>query len=169
MIRNILRFGKKFLLALLILGASITATHAETRGRQFVLNGGVGVFVGTDGLDAAFDVGIEPEFFFTEHTSLSFRFDITAGGTDSVHFGARFRYYFNITPKVDIFVGAGAGGGTDFDGNGFGDIAIPVFGWQYSFGPHFKLGSDVSFDIIFNGNNAAFATRLLPIVVKYAF
>lgn len=166
---QVLSTTKKFLFAVLLLAASMTAAHAETRARQFVLNGGVGVFVGTDGLDASFDVGIEPEYFFTEHTSLSFRFDITAGGVDSVHFGARFRYYFNITPKVDIFVGAGAGGGSDFDGNGFGDIAIPVFGWQYGIGEHFKLGSDVSFDIIFDGDNAAFATRLLPIVLKYAF
>ncbi|HKX12026.1 MAG TPA: outer membrane beta-barrel protein [bacterium] len=169
MSRSILLAAKKFLLAVLVLGASMTAAHAETRGRQFVLNGGIGVFVGTDGLDAAFDFAIEPEYFFSEHTSLSFRFDITAGGTDSVHFGTRFRYYFNITPKVDIFVGAGAGGGVDFDGNGFGDIAIPVFGWQYGIGEHFKLGSDVSFDIIFDGDNAAFATRLLPVVLKYAF
>jgi hypothetical protein len=169
MTRNILRNGSKFLFAILLLGASVTSAQAATQGRQFVLNGGVGVFVGTEGLDAAFDIAIEPEYFFTEHTSLSFRFDITAGGTDSVHFGGRFRYYFNVTPKVDIFVGAGAGGGSDFDGNGFGDIAIPVFGWQYSLGEHFKLGSDVSFDIIFNGDNAAFATRLLPLVAKYAF
>ena len=149
--------------------SSITAAHAETQARQFVLNAGAGVFVGTDGLDAAFDFSLEPEFFFTEHTSLAFRFDITAGGTDSVHFGGRFRYYFNITPKVDIYVGAGAGGGTDFDGNGFGDIAIPVFGWQYSLGEHFKLGSDVSFDLIFNSNDVAFATRLMPLVAKWAF
>lgn len=169
MIRSILRVGKKFLLAALLVSASYGAAHAETRARQFVLNAGTGVFVGTDGLDAAFDFSLEPEFFFTEHTSLSFRFDITAGGTDSVHFAGRFRYYFNINPKIDIYVGAGAGGGTDFDGNGFGDIAIPVFGWQYALGEHFKLGSDVSFDIVFNGNDVAFATRLMPLVAKWAF
>ena len=160
---------KKILPAVLLLGASFGSAHAETQARQFVLNAGTGVFVGTDGLDAAFDFSLEPEYFFSEHTSLSFRFDITAGGTDSVHFGARFRYYFNITPKVDIFVGAGAGGGTDFDGNGFGDIAIPVFGWQYGLGEHAKLGSDVSFDIVFDSNDVAFATRLMPLVFKWAF
>jgi hypothetical protein len=169
MSRSILRIAKKFFIAALLLGASVTSAQAETRARQFVLNAGTGVFVGTDGLDAAFDFSLEPEFFFSEHTSLSFRFDITAGGTDSVHFGARFRYYFNINPKIDIYVGAGAGGGTDFDGNGFGDIAIPVFGWQYGLGEHVKLGSDVSFDIIFNSSDVAFATRLMPLVFKWAF
>jgi hypothetical protein len=61
------------------------------------------------------------------------------------------------------------GGGVGFHGGGFGDAAIPVFGWQYDLTPHLKIGSDVSFDIIFTSNNAAFAARLMPAVIKYAF
>lgn len=155
--------------ALLTLTLAYPAAQASTRSRQFQLNGGVGVFVGTEGLDAAFDFSLEPEFFFTEHNTLSFRFDITAGALDAAHLGARWRYYFNITQKIDIFVGLGIGGIINFNGGGFGDAALPVFGWQYDLGEHLKIGSDMSFDIIWNNNNVAFAARLMPAVLKWAF
>jgi len=171
MFKYIYRLSWQLVLAALIFVSFSTTTHASTQARQFVFNGGLGVFVGTEGLDASFDISLEPEYFFTEHTSLSFRFDITAGGTDSVHFGTRFRYYFDIPhhERINIFVGAGIGGGVTFDGAGFGDVAIPVFGWQYDITKHFKIGSDVSFDLVFNSDNLAFATRLMPVVLKYAF
>jgi len=142
---------------------------ASTQARQFQLNGGVGVLVGTEGLGASFDFSLEPEFFFTEHNTLSFRFDITAGKLDSAHLGARWRYYFNITQRIDIFVGLGIGGIINFNGGGFGDAALPVFGWQYDLGEHLKIGSDMSFDLIWNNNNVAFAARLMPAVLKWAF
>ncbi len=164
-----LKTVSKFFVAAMVLVMSSSIVHADTDARQLQLNGGVGVFVGTEGLDASFDFSIEPEYFITEHNSVAFRFDVTAGGFDSVHFAGRYRYYFDITNKINIFVGAGFGGGSSFNGNGFGDFAIPVFGWQYDVTKHFKVGSDVSFDIIFDGDATAFATRLMPVVVKYAF
>jgi hypothetical protein len=57
----------------------------------------------------------------------------------------------------------------NFNGADFGDAAIPVFGWQYDLTEHLKIGSDISFDILFNGDNAEFGTRLMPAVLKYAF
>jgi hypothetical protein len=155
----------------LLLTLCSTRVHASTESRQFQLNGGFGVFTGSEGLGAAFDWSLEPEFFFTKHNSLSFRFDLTVGGTDSAHLGARYRYYFDIpsAPKFNIFVGLGFGGIIGFHGGGLGDAAIPVFGFQYDLMKHFKLGSDFSFDIVFNGNNAAFAARLMPLVLKWAF
>jgi hypothetical protein len=161
----------KLILAAFFFGMFSSTVHANTDARQLQLNGGLGVFVGTEGLDASFDFSIEPEYFITEHNSVSFRFDVTVGSLDSVQFSARYRYYFDIPrhPKINIFVGAGFGGGTSFGGRGFGDFAIPVFGWQYDVTHHFKVGSDVSFDIFFTSNNAAFATRLMPVVLKYAF
>lgn len=169
MFKKIVRLSKQTLVAACVLGSLAASAHAETRARQFVLNMPLGVAVGTEGLGASFDIGLEPEFFFTEHTSLSLRLEGTVGDTDTFHVGSRFRYYFNITPKVDIFVGAGMGFVANFDGADFGDAAIPVFGWQYALGEHLKLGSDVSFDIVFNQNNVAFLTRLMPLVVKWAF
>jgi outer membrane protein with beta-barrel domain len=146
-------------------------TQAATSKGQFQLGTGVGVFAGTKGLDASFDFDVEPEYFVTEHVSISGRFDITAGGTDSVHFGARARYYFTLNnhTKWSIYVGGGAGAIIDFDGNVAGDIAIPVFGFQYDLAKHVKLGSDVSFDIVFDGDEAAFATRLMPVQFRWAF
>ena len=153
--------------ALLILSPS---AWASTQSHQFQFNGSLGVFVGTEGLDASFDIGLEPEYFITEHNSLALRMDFTVGGFDAFHIAGRWRYYFDLpNDKINIFVGLGFGGGVGFNGGGFGDAAIPVFGWQYDLGQHFKIGSDVSFDIIFNGNNAAFAARLMPVVVKWAF
>jgi hypothetical protein len=157
--------------ALWILAAAPATVRAATEARQFQLSGGFGVFVGTGGLDAAFDFSLEPEYFFTEHVSLSFRFDITAGGTDSAQLGARFRYYFDIPKhsRINIYIGAGMGFVINFNGADFGDAAIPVFGWQYDLTEHLKIGSDISFDILFNGDNAEFGTRLMPAVLKYAF
>lgn len=160
---------RKILLAACILGGLVSTAQAETKARQFVLSMPLGVAVGSEGLGASFDIGLEPEFFFTEHTSLSLRLEGTVGDTDTFHVGARFRYYFNITPKVDLYLGAGMGFVANFDGADFGDAAIPVFGWQYGLGEHLKLGSDVSFDIVFNENNVAFLARLMPLVVKWAF
>lgn len=150
------------------------SSQANTEKGQFQLGAGLGLFVGSDNLDAAFDIDIEPEYFITEHVSLSGRFDGTVGGTDSVGFGARFRYYFDIPnhERWNVFVGAGAGFVIAFNpGNDstYGDIAIPVFGFQYDITKHIKLGSDVSFNILFNGNDAAFATRLMPLQFKWAF
>ncbi|HCU25620.1 MAG TPA: hypothetical protein DF383_11445 [Deltaproteobacteria bacterium] len=167
-----------FAAALLLSGVSLS--HADTQARQFVLNTGFGLFInygdfaGTEGLNGAFDIALEPEYFFSEHTSLSFRFDATVGGIDSIHFGASFRYYFDIPnhPRNNLYLGAGFGGGVVFvdgDDTGFGDFAIPVFGWQYDIGEHFKIGSEISFNILFNGHDAAFATRLMPLVLKWAF
>jgi len=149
-------------------------SQADTHKHQFQLGAGVGLFVGSDNLDAAFDIDLEPEYFITEHISLSGRFDGTVGGTDSVHFGARFRYYFDIPnhERWNLYAGAGAGFMIAFNpGNDstFGDFAIPVFGFQYDLTKHIKLGSDVSFDIIFDSHNAAFATRLMAIQFKWAF
>lgn len=164
-------FKKSFLLAVLTLGLFPLTAQAETRARQFQLQGGFGVFVGTDGLDAAFDISLEPEFFFSEHASLSLRLDGGIGGVDTFHIGPRFRYYFDIpsAPKFNIFVGAGIGYVANFDGADFGDVALPVFGFQYDLTEHFKIGSDFSFDIVFNGNDVGFAARLLPLVLKWAF
>jgi hypothetical protein len=135
------------------------------------LNGGVGVFVGTEGLGASFDFSLEPEYFFTEHNSLAFRFDITVGDTDAIHLSGRWRYYFELgNPRINIFVGAGMGGAINIDdGGNFGDVALPVFGWQYDLGDHLKIGSDVSFDIVFDDDDVAFASRLMPLVLKWAF
>jgi hypothetical protein len=148
-------------------------SQASTEKHQFQLGTGVGVFVGTKGLDAAFDIDIEPEYFVTQHVSISGRFDGTVGGTDSVHFGGRFRYYFNFPshPRFSLYVGAGIGAMVAFNNgsHAFGDVAIPVFGFQYDLAKHVKLGSDVSFDIVFNGDTAAFATRLMPVQFKWAF
>lgn len=145
--------------------------NAGTEKHQFQLDMGPGVFVGTDHLDASFDFNIEPEYFITEHVSASFRFDITAGGLDAAHLSARVRYYFDLPHhnKWNIYLGAGAGGIIGFNGGGYGDFALPVFGFQYDLTDHIKIGSDVSFDIIFNGDNAAFAARLMPIQFKWAF
>lgn len=161
--------SKVFFIAACLIGGFSTSAHADTQARQFVLNMPLGVAVGTEGLGASFDIGLEPEFFFSEHTSLSLRLEGTVGDTDTFHVGSRFRYYFDITSKVNIFVGAGMGFVANFDGADFGDAAIPVFGWQYDLGEHLKIGSDVSFDIVFNQNNVAFLTRLMPVVVKWAF
>jgi hypothetical protein len=143
---------------------------ASTQSHQFVFNGGLGVFVGSEGIDASFDISLEPEYFITEHNSLALRMDFTVGGFDAFHIAGRWRYYFDLAnEKINIFVGLGFGGGVGFNGGGFGDAVIPVFGWQYDLGQHLKIGSDLTFDIIFNSNNAAFAARLMPVVVKWAF
>jgi len=152
-------------------GAFASRADAATQARQFQLNGGFGLFVATDGLGPSFDFSLEPEFFFTEHATLSFRFDLTVGDVDSAHLGGRFRWYFDIPghDKVNLYVGAGIGGVINFNGSNFGDAQLPVFGWQYDLTPHFKLGSEISFDILFNGNFVGFGTRLMPVVLKYAF
>ena len=169
MLNKMFHRAKAFFVAACLVGGLAASAHADTQARQFVLNMPLGVAVGTEGLGASFDIGLEPEFFFSEHTSLSLRLEGTVGDTDTFHVGSRFRYYFDISPKVNIFVGAGMGFVANFDGADFGDAAIPVFGWQYDLGEHLKIGSDVSFDIVFNQNNVAFLTRLMPIVVKWAF
>ncbi len=145
--------------------------NAATEKHQFQLDMGPGVFVGTDHLDASFDFNLETEYFITQHISASFRFDVTAGGLDAAHLSARFRYYFDIPnhTKWNIYLGAGAGGIIGFHGGGLGDFALPVFGFQYDLTDHIKIGSDVSFDIVFNDNNAAFAARLMPLQFKWAF
>lgn len=162
---------KLAMLVALCIGLINATAQASTERHQFQLGMGPGVFVGTNHLDASFDFDVEPEYFVTDNISASFRFDITAGGLDSVHLGGRFRYYFDLKnhPRWNIYVGAGAGGIIGFNGGGFGDFAIPVFGFQYDLTDHIKIGSDVSFDIVFNGDRAAFATRLMPIQFKWAF
>lgn len=168
--KNILRFFKTISLTGFVLLIMSQPALASTNSHQFVFNGSIGVFVGTDGLGASFDFGLEPEYFITEHNSISLRMDFTVADFDAFHIQGRWRYYFDLpNDKINIFVGLGLGGGVGFDGGGFGDVAIPVFGWQYDLGEHLKVGSDVSFDIIFTGNNAAFAARLMPAVLKWAF
>jgi len=158
---------------LLLLSTLSKPSLAATQQGQFQLGTGIGLFVGSDRFDPAFDIDVEPEYFFTDHISLSGRFDATVGGTDSVGFGARFRYYFNFPnhSRFSLFVGAGAGFlvALDHNSSAFGDIALPVFGFQYDLTKHVKLGSDISFNILFNGDKAAFATRLIPIQFKWAF
>ena len=164
-VRNFLLIG-----IALFLFTQAAPAQASTKAHQFQFNGGLGVFVGTEGLDASFDISLEPEYFVTEHNSISLRMDFTIGGFDAFHIAGRWRYYFDLpNDKINIFVGLGMGGGAGFHGGGFGDAAVPVFGWQYDLTPHLKIGSDVSFDIIFTSNNAAFAARLMPVVLKYAF
>lgn len=147
--------------------------QAETQKGQFQLGTGFGVFVGSEGLGPSFDIDLEPEYFVTKHFSLSGRFDGTVGGTDSVHFGMRFLYYFNFPQhnRFDVYVGGGAGAIVAFDGgtSGLGDFALPVFGFQYELSKHVRLGSDFSFDVVFNGNTAAFATRIMPLQFKWVF
>ncbi len=167
----------KTLLLFIVVLFSITffslSSHASTQKGQFQLGTGIGIFVGSDRFDPAFDIDLEPEYFVTDHISLSGRFDGTVGGTDSVGFGARFRYYFDFPnhERFNLFVGAGVGFLVAFDHNtsAFGDFALPVFGFQFDLTKHVKLGSDVSFNILFNGDKAAFATRLMPIQFKWAF
>lgn len=144
---------------------------ASTESHQFQLTVGPGIFVGSKGLDPSFDFNVEPEYFFTNHMSASFRFDVTAGGINSVHLGGRFRYYFDLPnhSRWNLYVGAGIGGIINLDGGGYGDFAIPVFGYQYDLTKHIKFGSDISFDIVFNKHEAAFAARLMPIQFKWAF
>ncbi|GEM_PF-3429876 len=172
--KPILRFRRLFIL-ILVSGIFIAKpSYADTQKHQFQLGTGVGVFVGTDNLDASFDIDVEPEFFLTKHLSLSGRFDGMIGGTDGVHFGSRLRYYFNIPnhSRFSIYVGGGAGFMLAFDNNdthAFGDFAVPVFGFQYDLSEHVKIGSDISFDIIFNGDDAAFATRIQVVQFKWAF
>ncbi len=169
--RRLLTAGVFFLGLVFSLAGTAPRAEAATNARQFQLNGGFGLFVATGGLDAAFDFSLEPEYFFTEHLTLSFRFDLTVGGTDSAHLGARFRYYFDLPghSRANLYVGVGMGFVINFNGPDFGDAAIPVFGWQYDLMEHFKIGSEVSLNILFNGNNVAFGTRLMPLVLKYAF
>lgn len=165
-------FSKFLLLSFFSLAFFISSqAQASTESHQFQLTVGPGIFVGSKGLDPSFDFNVEPEYFFTNHMSASFRFDITAGGIDSVHLGGRFRYYFDLPnhSRWNLYVGAGAGGIINLDGGGYGDFAIPVFGYQYDLTKHIKFGSDISFDIIFNKHEAAFATRLMPIQFKWAF
>lgn len=169
MLKKIQKYFVHSFLAAATLASVAGVARAETSSRQIVLNFPLGVAVGSEGLGASFDIGFEPEFFFTKHTSLSLRLEGTVGDTDTFHIGSRFRYYFNVSPRVDIFVGAGIGFVANFDGADFGDAALPVFGWQYDLTHHFKIGSDVSFDIVFNGNNVAFLSRLMPVVLKWAF
>jgi len=156
--------------SLLCLGA-VSSARASTTARQFQLDGGLGVFVGNKGVDANFDFSLEPEYFFTEHNTLSFRFDITAGHITTFQLGGRWRYYFDIPKheKVNLYVGLGIGGVINVDGANFVDAALPVFGWQYDLGQHLKIGSDVSLDITFNSHNVGFASRLMPVVLKWAF
>jgi len=171
MLKRVIQLSSFFLSLCALMLASSSPARASTQDGQFQLGTGVGVFVGSDGLDASFDFDIEPEYFVTQHVSISGRFDITAGGVDSVHFGARARYYLTFAnhSKWSIYFGGGAGVIIDFDGNAAGDIAVPVFGFQYDLTDHIKLGSDVSFDIVFDGDDAAFATRLMPVQFKWVF
>lgn len=162
-------FSALFVISLTLL--SLSPAFASTQKHSLQLGSGVGLFVGSEGFDASFDFDLEPEFFVTDHASLSFRFDLTVGGFDSAHLGSRFRYYFDIPnhERFSLYIGAGGGVIVNFHGSNFGDIAVPVFGFQYDLTDHIRLGSDVSFDIVFNGSNAAFATRLMPIQFKWAF
>lgn len=161
---------KKIVFLFFFMFLLIPPAWADTREGQFQLNGGLGVFVGTEGLGASFDFSLEPEFFLTEHNAIALRMDFTAGKLDSFHIGGRWRYYFDLpNDRVNLYVGLGMGGIVNFHGGGFGDAAIPVFGWQYDLSPRFKIGSDVSFDMVFNGNNVAFASRLMPVVFKGTF
>jgi hypothetical protein len=171
MLKKVNRFLAFFIFILLFNFFHSPVVEANTNAHQFQLNGGFGVLAGSNGLGASFDFGVEPEYFITEHNSLAFRFDLTAGGLDSADFALRYRYYFDIpsAPRFNIFLGLGFGGIVNFNGGGLGDAAIPVFGFQYDLMKHFKIGSDFSFDIVFNSNNTAFAARLMPVVLKWAF
>src|SRR5262245_1549727 len=70
--------------------------RAATWAAQVQLEGGFGVLVGAEGLGAFFYMGLEPEFFFTKHATLSLRLDGTVGDVDTFGIGPRFRYYFDI-------------------------------------------------------------------------
>ena len=172
--RNFLRWVSLFFLVMLF---SLSEAKADTTARQFQLSGGLGVFlVGGDvanGKDAgaSFDLAVEPEFFFSEHTSLAFRFDLNIGNPDSANFEGRFRYYFDFAnhPRINLYVGAGIGGLVNFDGPNFGALVLPLVGWQYDLTEQFKIGSDLSPNILFNGDDVSFGVRLLPVVVKWAF
>ncbi len=160
------------ILSFFIVGFStFSDAQASTESHQFQLTVGPGIFVGSKEIDPSFDFNVEPEYFFTKNMSASFRFDVTAGGIDSIHLGGRFRYYFDLPnhSRWNLYIGAGAGGIINFDGGGYGDFAIPVFGYQYDLTKHIKFGSEISFDIVFNKQEAAFATRLMPIQFKWAF
>lgn len=162
---------------LLTMTLMASVAKADTSARQFQLSGGLGVFfVGGDvangkGVGTSFDLSVEPEFFFSEHTSLAFRFDLDIGNPDSANFEGRFRYYFDFDshPRFNLYVGAGIGGLINFDGPNFGALVLPLVGWQYDVTEQFKIGSDLSPNILFNGDDMSFGLRLQPVVVKWAF
>ncbi len=157
---------------LFLLVFSFSAAQASTEKHQFQISADLGMITGSNGLDTSFDFAIEPEFFIMDKLSVSFRFDVTTGEFDSVHLGGRVRYYFDIPDheKWSVYVGAGAGFiiNTNSGGDNFGDIALPVVGFQYDLTDHIKIGSDFSFDILF-GDDTAIAARIMPIQFRWAF
>ncbi len=163
--------GLVFVFALTLFSFFFSSAQASTSRHQFQLGTGVGVLFGSGALDPSFDFDLEPEFFLTDHMSVSFRFDATVGGLDSVFFGGRFRYYLTFVDhsKWSVYFGAGAGGMIRFDGDDLGDIAIPALGFQYDLTDHVKIGSDVSLDLIFGGDDFDVGMRLMPLQLKWAF
>lgn len=165
---------KLFIYALFIaltLSALSLPAFADTTARQFQLNLGGGLFWGNNGLGISGNISLEPEFFFTEHTSLALRLDHSIGQTDALHLGGRFRYYFDLPDheKWNLYLGAGIGGMINYSGGDGAELEMIVVGAQYDVGEHFKLGSDVAMDLIFNSSRTRFATKIMPIVVKWAF
>lgn len=146
--------------------------QASTESRQLQVSADLGMMAGSDNVDTSFDFALEPEFFIFDKLSASFRFDVTAGDLDSVHLGSRIRYYFDVPDhdKWSVYVGAGAGFIINLDNGGhhYGDIALPVVGFQYDLTDNIKIGSDFSFDILI-GDDSAIAARIMPIQFRWAF
>lgn len=171
LIKKISRFFLVFIFSLSLVSINEELAHAKTEKGQFQIGTGFGLFVGSRDLDPSFDFDVEPEYFFTNNMSVAGRFDGVVGGTDGVHFSGRFRYYFNFTnhERFNVYAGAGMGFMVNFNRANYGDIALPVGGFQYDLTHHIKLGSEVSFNLVFNGDGVGFATRLMPVQFKWAF
>ncbi|MBL7685179.1 MAG: outer membrane beta-barrel protein [Deltaproteobacteria bacterium] len=167
---------KRILLSLLFVALSlfsIETAQAATKKHQFQLGTGLGLFAGNKGIGTSFDFDLEPEFFITDHISASLRLDFTVGRADTIHVGARGRYYLTFAnhQKWSVYFGMGFGGifNLNSGGGNYGDLALPVVGFQYDFNDHIKLGSDVSLDIVFGQGDVGIATRLMPVQFKWAF
>lgn len=159
-------------MALLAMTAvSQTSSAASSSSRQGAFDLGIGAGVAFHS-PIRFDLQLNGEYFFWDHVSIGMDLDFLLRGPTTFIFQPFALYHFDIpsAPRWVPYAGGGLGLGVNTNGNGFMDLMIPKFGIRYEImEEHLFLGTDMSFHVITNFDDATWDFRWLIATLNYRF
>src|SRR5262249_11629084 len=148
---------KAVMFFIMAVALALVSSGAEARGTgregNYQLGGGLGLAFHDP---IRFEVELDGEYFFWQHVGLGLNLDLLIHDVTMFLFEPFARYHFDISaaPKWVPYVGGGLGVAVDTDGNGFMDVMVPDFGFQYELTDRLFLGTDMSLHILTDFNNS---------------
>lgn len=148
-------------LVVLLLGSS--AIGAQTK--DGTIQTGVGVGVGLNP-PARFDLDLNGEYFLNDTFSLGADFDILVGDKAGFNILGFSRYHFELlqAPRLEPYLGVGAGTLVKTDGKAWFDLMLPEIGFLYELTPLIQIGPNASFHTLF-GSNTTWDLQLLGQII----